>query len=55
MAKLSRDVFENQKLHEPKKKHWQKPDPCPFRVINRKDLQAQILGDSKEQNRFQET
>lgn len=52
MAKLLQDVFENQKLHEPKKNHQQKPNPCPSRVINYKDLQAQILRDSKEQNRF---
>lgn len=43
--------FENQKLHEPKKNHWQKPNPCPSRVINHKGLQAQILRDSKEQRR----
>lgn len=55
MAKLSQDVFENQKLHEPKKNHQQKLNPSPSRVNNHKGLQAQILRDSKEQNRLQET
>lgn len=55
MAKLSQDDFENQKLHEPKKDHRQKPNPCPSRGNNYKGLQAQILRDSKEQNRLQET
>lgn len=50
-GKADTRCFENQKLHEPKKNHWQKPYPCPSRVINHKGLQAQILRDSKEQRR----
>lgn len=40
---LSRDVFDNQKLHEPKRKKHAQKSPRPSRAVKHKDLQAQGL------------